>query len=102
MISILLSARYKSRVCGLGKEGTRGVSIVARGGRVRSSSVEFCELAQWVAVPEWEERGLVLVKQTFVGPLNVLDGLAHLRAVSDVSCVLRQARTLQCPQRGVV
>jgi hypothetical protein len=39
---------------------------------VRSSSVEFCELAQWVAVPEWEEGGLVLVKQTFVGPLDVL------------------------------
>jgi len=31
---------------------------------VRSSSVEFCELAQWVTVPEREEGGLVLVKQT--------------------------------------
>jgi len=41
---------------------------------VRSSSVEFCKLAQWVVVPEWEEGGLVLVKQTFVGPLDVLMG----------------------------
>jgi len=57
---------------------------------VRSSSVEFCELAQWFAVPEWEERGLVLVKQTFVGPIDVLDESARLRAVSDVSCVLRR------------
>jgi len=53
---------------------------------VHFSSVEFCELAQWVAVPEWEE----LVKQTFVGPLDVLDGSARLRAVSDVSWVLRR------------
>ena len=57
---------------------------------MRSSSVEFCELAQWIAVPEWEEGGPVLVKQTFVGPLDVLDGSARLRAVSDVSCVLRR------------
>jgi len=57
---------------GIGKEGTRRVSIVARGGRVRSFSVEFYELAQWVAVPEWKEGGLVLVKQTFVGPLDFL------------------------------
>ena len=34
---------------------------------MRSSSVEFCEPAQLVAAPEWEEGGLVLVKQTFVG-----------------------------------
>ena len=39
---------------------------------MRSSSVEFCELAQWVVVPEWEEGGLVLVKHTFVGPLDFL------------------------------
>ena len=59
---------------------------------MRSSSVtvEFCELAQWVAVPEWEEGGPVLVKQTFVCPLDVLDGSARLRAVSDVSCVIRR------------
>ena len=54
-----------------------------------SSSVEFNELAQWVAVPEWKEGGLVLVKQTFVGPLDVLDGSARLRAVSDLTCVSR-------------
>ena len=41
---------------------------------MRSSSVEFCELAHWVAVPEWEDGGLVLVKQTLVGPLDVLMG----------------------------
>jgi len=46
----------------IGKEGTRRVSIVARGGRVRSSSDEFYESARWVAVPEWKEGGLVLVK----------------------------------------
>ena len=39
---------------------------------MRFSSVEFCELGQWVTVPEWEEGGLVLVKKTFVGPLDVL------------------------------
>ena len=50
------------------------------------SSVEFCELAQWVAVPEWEQGGLVIVKQTFVGPL---DGSARPCAVTDVSSVLR-------------
>jgi len=50
---------------------------------VRSSSVEFCKLAQWVAVPEREEGGLVLVKQTFVGPLDVLDEANRLRAVSE-------------------
>jgi len=57
---------------------------------VRSSSVEFCELTQWVAVSEWEERAPVLVKQTFVCPLGVLDGLARLLTVSDVSSVSRQ------------
>ena len=41
-------------------------------------------------MPEWEEKNLVLVKQTFVGPLDVLDGSARLRAVSDVSWVLRR------------
>jgi len=56
---------------------------------VCSSSVEFCELAQWVAVPEWEEGSLVLIKQTFVGPLDVLDGSARLRAVTDVSSVCK-------------
>ena len=75
---------------GIGKEGTRRVSIVARGGRVRSFSVEFYELAQWVAVPEWKEGGVVLVKQTFVGPLDVLAESARLRAVSDLTCVSRR------------
>ena len=41
---------------------------------MRSSSVEFCELALWVTVPEREEGGLVLVKETFVYPLDVLVG----------------------------
>ena len=41
---------------------------------MRSSSVEFCELTLWVTVPEREEGGLVLVKQTFVGSLDVLMG----------------------------
>jgi len=41
-------------------------------------------------MPEWEEKNLVLVKQTFVGPLDVLDVLVRLCAVSDVSCVLRR------------
>ena len=35
-------------------------------------------------MPEREEGGLVLVKQTFVGPLDVLDEAARLRAVSGV------------------
>ena len=52
---------------------------------MRSSSVEFCELAQWVAVPEWEEGGLVLVKQTSVGPLDSPDESVRLRAVPDLS-----------------
>jgi len=54
---------------------------------VRSSSVEFCELAQWVVVPEWEEEGLVPVKQTFVGLLNVFDRSPHLRTGSGLSNV---------------
>ena len=57
---------------------------------MRSSSVEFCELAQWVAVPEWEEGGLVLVKQTFVGPLDFLTSRPRLRAVPDLSGLSRR------------
>ena len=57
---------------------------------MRSSSVEFYELTQWVAVPEWKEGGLLLVKQSFVGPLDVLDGSARLGAVSDLTCVSRR------------
>jgi len=84
----LVNARYKSRVgriryrrdpAGFGRSTRREGAL---------SSVEFCELVQWVAVPEWEEGGLVLVKQTFVGPHDVLMG--RLRAVSDVSGVSRR------------
>ena len=57
---------------------------------MRSSSVEFCELAQWVAVPEREEAGLVLVKKTFVCPLDVLDETVRLRTVSESTCVSRR------------
>jgi len=56
---------------------------------VRSSSLEFYELAQWVAVPEWSDGGLVPIKQTFVGLLDVLVGSPRLRAVTNVSSVLR-------------
>jgi len=69
-----VSASYESRVSRIRERRDPAVSIVGRGGRVCSSSVEFCELVQWIAVPEREEGGLVLVKQTFVGPLDVLMG----------------------------
>ena len=54
-----------------------------------SSSVEFYELAQWVAVSEWEEGGLAPVTQTIVGPLDVFDQSSRLRAITDLSNVLR-------------
>ena len=57
---------------------------------MRSSPVEFCELAQWVAVSEWEEGGLLLVKQTFVDPLDFPDESARLRAVPDLSGLSRR------------
>ena len=61
VIQTLCDFRTETKIQ-IGKEGTQRVSIVPRGGRVRSSSVKFYELAQWVAVPEWKAGGLVLVK----------------------------------------
>jgi len=54
---------------------------------VRPHSYDFCELAQWVAVPEWEAGGLAPVMQTFVGPLDAFDRSTLHREATGLSGV---------------
>jgi len=63
--------------------------MVARGGRLRSPSVEFYKLAQSVAVSEWGKGSLAPVTQTFVGSLDVFDRSSRLCAVTDLSIFVR-------------